>query len=135
MNGLKKVLTLVLAAVLILTFIGLSGCPAEPSTPIPKQGMIITRFQDVKGDVYPPSVDHFGPGDTPAVYVYGYGGETVTVEIYDLTTGKLVKTSTDYISQGMANYRWYPDFPAGSYKAVLSVGGVEVASALFKVSK
>ena len=86
----------------------------------------------------PPSVSNFGAGDLPCVYVYGYGGNTVTVEVYNISTGQAVQGAnqkTSYLSEGL-NYTWqYPNLPSATYKAVLYVGGVQKETAIFQVGK
>ena len=48
--------------------------------------MLTTRYQDINGSAMPQATDHFGPGEVPAVYLDEYGGETVTIDVNELST-------------------------------------------------
>lgn len=126
-----KTLQLIAAA---LTALVLSGCELLDA-PAPSRGLITTRFQDVQPGVAPPRRDSFGPGETPCLYVQGYGGQTVTAKIYDLSSGREVKRVTEYIPEGKDYHWWFSDLPSGSYRADLEIGGSVTHSSLFRVSR
>jgi hypothetical protein len=138
MNGWKKLLIPIFAILFITVVIGFSGCDlltaSSTTTTQPSKGIIVTRYQDIEGGVFPPTVTNFGAGDVPAVYVNGYGGQTVTLKIYDNATGIAIKSSTASIPAGMNQQWWFNDLPKGSYKAVLYVGGIGEHAANFWVN-
>ena len=139
MKGWKKILIPVFVLVLISMVACLLGCDLlSSSTASPQKGIVTTRFQDIKGGVIPPIVNNFGTGDLPCVYVHGYGGNTVTVEVYNVSTGLAVQGTnkkTDFIPEGLNAWWEYPNLPSATYKAVLYVGGVQEKSATFTVGR
>ncbi len=124
---MKKLLPLITFVVIA---VALTGCET-----VPQKGLLITRFQDIKPNDKPPGFDLFGPGEVPSVYVYGYDNQTVTVEIFDIATGELIKKNTSYIPQGKDYYWMFSDLKAGSYKAIISVSGASTDMKLFNVRK
>ena len=74
---MKRLLAGVVLGSLILL---LSGCASTPN-----RGLLMARFHDIKPDASPKATDLFGPGEVPSAYVYGYDGQTVTIEIFDIT--------------------------------------------------
>jgi hypothetical protein len=117
----------------IMLILPLVGCVTRPYSS--SQGVLVTRFHEVKDGTRPPSIDSFSPHQTPTVYVFGYGGQTVTVKIYDLATGQAVTSETMYISRHKDKYWGFSDLSEGSYKAVLEVGGSPVAETAFDVTQ
>ncbi len=97
--------------------------------------MITTRFQDIKPNEAPTNYDMFGPGEVPSIYVSGYDAQTVTIEVYDISTGDLVKKYTSYVPQGKDYYWICSDLESGSYKAIVSIGGVSQDMKLFNVRR
>ena len=83
----------------------------------------------------PLRLESFGPGDVVTLYVYGYDGETVTVVIRDMLTGKLVETRSDYIARDRTGGMHYPDLGSGSYLAHLSINGTIVDTWKFTVKR
>ncbi len=108
---------------------GLSGSQA-----VAESGLIVTRLQDVEVESRPPAKDSFGPGEAPILYVYGYGGETVTLVIMDLQTGRTVEQATEYVTPGTNSYRAF-ELAAGTYRAEVRVSGVTRHSAIFSVRR
>ncbi|HNY64115.1 MAG TPA: hypothetical protein PKM41_01675 [Deltaproteobacteria bacterium] len=124
---MKRMLAcLVLAGYALL----IPGCASEP-----RQGLIVTRFQDIKPDEPPPPVDLFGPGEVPSAYVYGFDDQSVTLEIFDISTGEPMKKQTTYIPRGKDYYWVFSELPAGSYKAIVSTGGTSREMRLFNVRR
>ena len=103
-----------------------------PETPIDP-----TFYPTGYGDMSrrPPLKEHFGAGETPAVYVEETDRRTVTVELVDLGTGMTLEVNTDYTFRG--NWMIFPFLylPAGDYLAVLSVGGAFRAKCNFSVEE
>ncbi len=98
------------------------------------RGLSTIRYSDV-GSTYS-SVSHFGRGETPAILLRGYGGQTITYEVINITTATIVKSATDNIPTNTF-YRWYPlfDLPSSSYVVRLKQHGAVVDSCKFSVSK
>lgn len=107
-----------------------AGCAATP-----QKGLTMTRFHDIRPTEAPPPTDVFGPGEVPSAYVYGYDGQAVTIEIYDITTGTLVKKQMTFIPKDKDYYLVLSDLPPGSYKAVINTGGTSRDMKLFKIQK
>ena len=105
-----------------------TGCATQPV-----RGFFTTDLRNA-GSVYAPK-DVFGPGETPVVTVNAYDGKTCTIQLYDLSTGESIDTNTKYIPVGSAWNLSYPWLKKGSYRAMLFVGGVQVASTTFAVEK
>jgi hypothetical protein len=110
--------------------------PAKHQEPVHKQELIMTRFQDIQSGKRPPSYDNFGPGEVPSVYLNNFDGQTVTIKIYNVSTGDLItQFKSTYIPAYNAQYWMLDDLPSGSYKASVLVGAEEMDSQLFNVSK
>lgn len=124
---MKMILTGVLLGLL---FMLPAGCASAP-----ERLLILTRFQDIKPNETPPNYDIFGPGEVPSVYVSGYDGQTVTIEIFDISTGELAKKTTAYVPKGKDYYWLASDLPAGSYKVSVNVGGISQEMKLFNLRK
>ncbi len=80
------------------------------------------------------ALDHFGPGETPAVTLYGCSGETVSWVLTNLATGQEVRKGNQYMPVG---HHWtvpFPNLPPASYYVVFAVHGSQIASARFLVS-
>lgn len=106
-----------------------AGCELVPT------GRVYTaRNRDIGGG-FPPRTDSFGPGDSPAVYIYGYGGENVTLKIFSLSTGHVVERRTSYLQKGHGIWWTFPDLSAGSYKAEVSTAGIVRESTVFSVTR
>ncbi len=58
-----------------------------------KSGIKITDAQDAKRGTWAKPKDHFIPGETPGVRVFGYGGQTVTLELWEEIRGLVSETS------------------------------------------
>jgi hypothetical protein len=98
----------------------------------------MTKFYATQRSLYmessPPRMQSFGPGEVVCLVVEGYGGQTVTVNVLDMLTGRAVGTMTSYIPEGRIHA--FPfDLSSGSYLAELSVSGANVASWKFNVSR
>lgn len=117
-----------IACVAIAMALLFSGCASGP-----RQGMIMARFQAVTTREPPKAADLFGPGEVPSAYVWGYDDQTVTIEIFEQSTGKLVKKQTSFIPRGKDYYWILSDLPPGSYKAVISAGGTTRETRLFSI--
>jgi len=52
-----------------------------------KSGIKITAAQDVNRGTWAKPRDHFSSGDTPVVRVFGYGGQMVTLELWEEIRG------------------------------------------------
>jgi len=58
-----------------------------------KSGIKITAAQDVNRGTWAKPRDHFTSGDTPVIRVFGYGGQKVTLELWEEIRGLVNKTS------------------------------------------
>ena len=58
-----------------------------------KSGIKITAAQDVNRGTWAKPRDHFISGDTPVVRVFGYGGQKVTLELWEEIRGLVNKKS------------------------------------------
>ncbi len=58
-----------------------------------KSGIKITAAQDVNRGTWAKPRDHFTSGDTPVVRVFGYGGQKVTLELWEEIRGLVNKKS------------------------------------------
>jgi hypothetical protein len=124
---MKKLLAcLVLGSFVLLC----AGCASTP-----QKGLIMARFHSIKPSETPAATDIFGPGEVPSAYVYGYDDNAVTIEIYDIATGALVKKQTSFIPKGKDYYLVLSDLPPGSYKAVISTNGTSRDMKLFKIQR
>jgi len=117
------------ASVIVLAAALLVGC----ATPLPR-GIHTSRLRDVNAGKYDLRVDQFGSGETPAAVVTGCGGQAVTVKVFNIDTESLVRTVTGYVSEARTNW-WFTDLPAGSYQAVLLIGGDTFGTANFNVRR
>jgi hypothetical protein len=124
---MKRLLTGIVIGSLVML---LSGCASTGG-----KGLVMARFQDIKPDGSPQTADVFGPGEVPSAYVYGYDDQTVTIEIFDIASGALVKKQTSYIPKGKDYYWVLSDLPQGSYKTVISTGGTSREMRLFNIRK
>ena len=110
--------------------------PVKHQEPVHKQELITTRFRDIQSGKRPPSYDNFGTGEVPSVYLSGFSGQTVSIQIYNISTGDLItQLKPTYIPAYNAQYWMLNDLPSGSYRASVLVGGVEQDSKLFNVIK
>jgi hypothetical protein len=80
-------------------------------------------------------VDIFGPGEVPSVYVYGYDNRSVTIEVYEISTGALVKKQTSFVPKGKDYYWVLPFLPPGSFKAIMNTGGTAQETKLFSIRR
>ncbi len=105
-----------------------------PSVQKPKSSFHTTDFREV--DKNPIPKDNFGPGEVPTLFLRNYNGQTVSIKIYSISTGALVKTINNYVPKDH-NWRWYrlTDLANDSFKAELSVSGIVKESYLFGVSR
>jgi len=98
----------------------------------------MTSFYATQRSLYmesnPPRMQSFGPGEVVCLVVEGYGGQTVTVNVLDMLTGRTVSTMTSYIPEGRIHAFQF-DLSPGSYLAELAISGANVASWKFNVSK
>jgi hypothetical protein len=96
----------------------------------------MTRFQDIQSGKRPPDYDNFVPGEVPCVYLNNFDEQTVRIQIYNISTGDLIKQlKPTYIPAYNAQYWMLDDLPSGSYRASVLVSGVEMDSKHFNVSK
>lgn len=130
--------------IVLLTMV-LCGCPrnASQSSDLADAALIVLPETTAEPTFYPadyrdmskrpPLQEHFGPGETPAVYVEETDRRTVTVGLVDLGTGETLGVTTDYTFRG--NWMIFPfvSLPAGDYMAVLSVAGEFRAKCNFSV--
>lgn len=114
---------------LILGF-GIYSCAT-----VPHEEIHMSRLSDVNSGNYSLRTDYFGQGETPSVVVTGCGGHNVTVRIYNLNSGNLVKTYKDYVPENWTKWWWFKDLPGGSYQAVLFIGGETKGTTNFTISK
>ena len=98
----------------------------------------MTKFYATQRSLYmesnPPMKQSFGPGEIVCLVVDGYGGQTVTVNVLDMLTGRTVSTMTSYIPKDTI-HAFQVDLSPGSYLAELTISGANVASWKFNVSK
>jgi hypothetical protein len=98
----------------------------------------MTKFYATQRSLYmesnPPMMQSFGPGEVVCLVVEGYGGQTVTVNVLDMLTGRTVSTMTSYIPENRI-HAFQLDLSPGSYQAELFISGANVASWKFKVSR
>ena len=73
---------------LVLLVAALVGCQTAG-----KSGIKITAVKDVKRGTWAKPKDHFVSGDTPAVRVFGNGGQKVTLELWEELRGLVNKKS------------------------------------------
>lgn len=79
-------------------------------------------------------LDHFGPGETPAVTLYGCSGETVSWTLTNLANGQVIKKNNQYVP---ASHYWTVHFGVlapGSYFVTFALHGSQIASCRFLVS-
>jgi hypothetical protein len=77
------------------------------------------------------ALDHFGPGETPAVTLYGCSGEVVSWTLTNLATGQLVQKNNQYVPVGNHWTVPFPGLAPGSYHVSFALHGSEIASARF----
>ena len=99
------------------------------------QTLLMTRnYQDV-GDPNPRAQDTFGAGEVPVVFVRGYRGQTVAVNVVDMSNGNLVYENTFYMPEGKDMNLPLSGIAAGSYNVLLRVHGSVVKAYSFSVFK
>ncbi len=119
----------IILLMLILTQV---GCVTQPDL---SPGILVTRFHRVNTGSRPPSMHNFIPGETPTVYVYGCGGQTVTIKLYSVSAEREITNETIYIARHKDKYWGFSDLSKGSYRAVLEIGNTPVDETLFTVSQ
>lgn len=80
------------------------------------------------------ALDHFGPGETPAVTLYGCSGETVSWQLTNLANGQVIQRSNQYVPSGHSWTVQFGHLPPGSYFVTFALHGSQIASARFLVS-
>ena len=115
----------------------ISGCAARAvlrtEVPMPTTAFYATQNSQFL-ESYPPRMQNFGPGDVVCLVVDGYGGQTVTVSVADMLTGRTMGKETRYIPEGM-RARYPFDLPSGSYIAEMGISGVGISSWKFSVNR
>jgi len=128
----------------ILFFLGLSlwGCVYPPPQTIitPPREIFTINSKDVDGTdsrnhYLNVRTNQFGVGETPCVLIKGYKRETITVELYNLDTGKLRAQNTVYAPQSEIPYLCYPSLGNGSFKADVFLHGSLRGTTTFRVIK
>lgn len=121
-----------------------------------KRGVYMTRLQDINPQApprfrtalaggmtaaqaamlrRPPRRDLFGRGEVPTAIVYGFSGETVTLEILNLLDGLSVFKDTSYIPDGQDWFIQIQNLADGSFKATLKVSGTLTHSVDFAIQR
>jgi len=116
------------ASVIVLAAALLVGC----ATPLPR-GIHTSRLRDVNAGKFYLRVDQFGSGETPAAVVTGFVGRAITVKVFNIGTGSLVRTITAHVAEAHTHWWRFTDLPDGSYQAVLLIDGGAFGTANFDV--
>lgn len=112
---------------LLLAIMILSSCATAPTVPVRP-----TVYTHAVGDSTPK--DHFGPGKTVQITVYGYQGNTATFYIRDLFTGQIVYKRTECIPNESNGLTLTIDtLPSGAYSASVNIDGDDVGFWNFSV--
>lgn len=119
----KFVLIFLTASLLLL------GCISDPTGP--SKAFYTVRLGEAESES-PPRVQRFGPGEKPAIYLRGYGGETVTIQVKEIDTGEAIWTHTEYIPANQSQW-FYPPSPPGSYIVYLKLHGSVIAKSRFSM--
>ena len=120
-----------LALLVLIVLAVANGCSSSIISP---KTMTTIRHRDATGSGNYLRVDKFGPEETPTVVIRKYGGKTLTIRLYDLSTGEQVEYRDAYVPYGKDFWWSFPYLSAGSYKAVLEEDGLIRESCLFRVS-
>jgi hypothetical protein len=137
-------------SITMLFFLGLSlwGCTYYAPPPYLPPQTITTPSREVftisQKDMGGPDLrnhylnvrtNQFGAGEAACVLVKGYSGETVTVDLYNLDTGKLRAQNTVSTPQSQIPYLCYPSLGNGSFKADVFLHGTLSGTTTFGVSR
>ena len=122
---------LALALVILIALAVAKGCNSAIITP---KTMTTIRHRDATGSGNYSRVEKFSPGETPTVVIREYGGKTLTIRLYDLSSGEQVEYRDAYVPHGKDFWWSFPYLSVGSYKAVLEEDGLIRESCLFRVS-
>jgi hypothetical protein len=137
-------------SITMLFFLGLSlwGCTYYAPPPYLTAQTITTPSREVftisQKDMGGPDLrnhylnvrtNQFGAGEAACVLVKGYSGETVTVDLYNLDTGKLRAQNTVSTPQSQIPYLCYPSLGNGSFKADVFLHGTLSGTTTFGVSR
>lgn len=108
-----------------------NGCNSSIINP---KTMITVRHRDVTGSGNYWCVSKFSPGETPTLVIRECGGKTLTVRLYEVSSGKEVEHQDTYVPYGK-DFLWsLPYLSVGSYKVVMEEDGLIRESCQFKVS-
>ena len=133
----------------LLFSLGVTGCQtgensaAGLSGNIKSQGVYTTLAitdpgLDLPGSGYL-SKSSFGPGETPAAVVVGYGNynqqQSVTLELIESVTGRSLFSKDYYASYGKALMQPLPIRLSGNYELKLTSGGTELDTCQFTVTR
>ncbi len=123
----KFALTLLLLIVLAVA----NGC----NSPLSKSKTMTTiRHRDATGSGNYSRVEKFSPDETPTVLIRQYGGKTLTMRLYDMSSGEEVERRDAYVPYGKDFWWSFPYLSVGTYKAVLEEDGLIRESCMFRVS-
>ena len=133
----------------LLFSLGITGCQTDENSitglsgNIKSQGVYTTLAMadpglDMPGSGYL-SKSSFGPGETPAAVVVGYGNyhqqQSVTLELIESGTGRSLFSKDYYASYGKALMQPLPIRLSGNYELKLTSGGTELDTCQFTVTR
>ena len=99
-----------------------------------KGKMHTTRLIDANAGKHNIHIDNFGAGETPALVIRGYSGQSITIKLFDITSGNIVNEQIIYRADGKAKWIWWNNLPSGSYQAVIFARGISHAAKTFSVA-
>ena len=119
-------------SLLVLMVLAAAGGCNSPI--IGSKTMTVIRHRDATGSGNYSRVKKFRPEETPMVVIREYGGKTLTIRLYDMSSGEQVEYRDAYVPYGKEFWWSFPYLSVGSYKAVLEEDGLIRESCLFRVS-
>ncbi|MFC1827038.1 hypothetical protein ACFLZQ_03815 [Thermodesulfobacteriota bacterium] len=138
---MQKIISITIFCLWSLSLWGCTYYPPPPQTITTPSREVFTITQrdmggtDLRNHYLNVRTNQFRAGETPCVLVKGYSGETVTVDLYNLDTGKLRAQNTVSAPQSQIPYLCYPSLGNGSFKVDVFLHGVLSGTTTFGVSR
>lgn len=129
--------------------LGITGCQTDESNPAGVHGSVKTQGVyatlaipnpglDLPGSGYVQRIS-FGPGESPAAVVAGYGGynqhQLLTLKLIELSTGRVLLSRDYYATYGKVIVQPLAIRLSGTYELKLATGGTALDTCHFTVAR